>query len=373
MKKLLFIFGIITVFITCKKPYEPPEGFADSSVLVVEGTINVGDNAGNIFKLSRLRTLQDTSTSAPEAAAIVSIVSGDGASYRLNEVEKGTYSANLSLNDAASYKVTIQTSNGIQYESALQPVINTPPIDSVTWKQPDDLDIYVHTHDPANNTRYFRWEYVETWANDSWFETTLDFVNGEVVTRPTGEQIHNCWSTDSSQAILIGNNKALSEDVISYQPITKVLRPSPKLAKRYSILVRQLGLTQEAYNFWSILQKNTELTGTLFDPQPSKMPTNLKCVSNGNNEVVGFVSVGKITEARIFILNSAMSLWPYPDQTDNCPLINKEIPDAIEYMKKDPFYVPVSYPTFGTGLNIASKICVDCRLRGGTNIKPSFW
>lgn len=373
MRSLFTISMFIVILFGCRKPFEPPAGAFDPSVLVVEGTIAVGDQAENLFQLSRIRALQDTAFNDPEPGASVRILAASGGSWPLTEVSPGAYAATLNLPVSDSYQLAVQTADGNSYLSDLQQPVLTPPIDSVTWAQPGDLNIFVHTHDPANATRYYRWQYVETWQNSSWYESTLDFVNGAIVSRPIGEQVHNCWSSDSSQSILINNSSNLSNDIISYQPVNTILRPSFKLALRYSILVKQIGLTREAYDFWTILKKNTELTGTLFDPQPSKMPTNIHCTNDPGKVAIGFISAATITEKRIFIMNSAMSDWPIPDQSENCPQLLKSIPDAITYMLNDPFYVPVAYPTIGPGIYIASKYCVDCRLSGGTNIPPSFW
>jgi hypothetical protein len=40
----------------------------------------------------------------------------------------------------------------------------TPQLDSVSWKQENNgVRIYASTHDPNNNTRYYKWDYEETW------------------------------------------------------------------------------------------------------------------------------------------------------------------------------------------------------------------
>jgi hypothetical protein len=43
------------------------------------------------------------------------------------------------------------------------------------------------------------------------------------------------------------------------------------MAVRYSINVRQYGLTKEAYNYWQIIQKSSQQSGSIFDPQPAQV------------------------------------------------------------------------------------------------------
>jgi hypothetical protein len=373
MKRLLTILIICAVIVNCKKPFDPPQAALDESVLIIEGVIAVGDNGENIFTLSKLRTLQDKATRIPELKAKVSISSANGNNWVLSESGRGIYTSVLSLPENGSYKLMIQTANGKQYESALEKAIITPAIDSVTWKQPDGLDLYVHAHDQSNNTRYYRWEYIETFERHSWIQSELDFVNGQVISRPLGDQIYSCWKDDSSKSIIINNTISLSSDVVSYQPLTSIYRSNDKLSVRYSILVKQIGMTKEAYNFWSILKKNTELTGTLFDPQPSKMPSNIRCTNDDTRKVVGYISVAKITEKRIFIRNSAMNVWPSQNEADNCPVISKRPAESIALLKKDTTLAPAYFETLSGALVIASRYCVDCRITKGTNTKPSFW
>ena len=152
-----------------------------------------------------------------------------------------------------------------------------------------------------------------------------------------------------------------------------MFKSNDKLSVRYSILVKQIGLSKEAYNFWNILKKNTELTGSLFDPQPSKMPSNIRCINDETKKVVGYVSVAKISEKRIFIKNSELNVWPPINEAESCPVIAKRPVDAIAMLKKDPSLLPAYFETLSGQLAIASKFCVDCRLTKGSNVKPLFW
>jgi hypothetical protein len=373
MRILLSIFTVIILLGSCKKEFSLPDTVADGSILVVEGDVLVGSNTENTFLLSRLKDL-NKSDSFPETKARVEIVSAAGQKWLLPENKPGVYTAALSLPGLQSYFLKIQTADGKIYESMPQQVISTPEIDSVTWVQQDsEVRFSVHTHDPSNKTRYYRWNYRETWESHAWYETYFDFVNGFIVTRPPGDQIYACWKTEEANSIIIANSNSLSEDVISYQPVTTVVKPSEKMFVRYSILVRQLGLSKEAYDFWNILRKNTELTGTLFDPQPSNLPTNLKCTNDPSRTVIGFVSVGKLTEKRIFILHSALIGWPYRNESLGCTATERSKAQSEEFLRNNPGFLPAYFVTAGGGYGVARKECVDCRLGGGTNEKPLFW
>jgi hypothetical protein len=251
--------------------------------------------------------------------------------------------------------------------------VNTPAIDSVTWSEDPDVSIFVHTHDPANATPYYRWDFTETWEYRSWYDSDIEYVNGELRYRGPANQVYSCWRNKESDRILLANTLALSENRISYQPLTKVIKPDERISQRYSILVRQVGLTREAYDFWNILKKNTELTGSLFDPQPSQLPGNITCLDDPGEKVIGFVSSGRQTFKRIFIRNADLgATWPKEDEELYCREIKGSIDEMKVALNQDTTLGPAYYIT-GGGLAVAKKSCVDCLRKGGTNIKPSFW
>ena len=100
------------------------------------------------------------------------------------------------------------------------PVKQTPPIDSVSWKYDSTLlHLFLTTHDPSNNTRYYRWSYVETWQYQSTYFSQLIYQNGTLRKRTPAENVYYCWSSDNSTDILVGTSDALSQDLIYEEPI----------------------------------------------------------------------------------------------------------------------------------------------------------
>ncbi|HSF44985.1 MAG TPA: DUF4249 domain-containing protein, partial [Chitinophagaceae bacterium] len=352
----------------------PPVSEISNTILVVEGMIAVGDSAENKFLLSRLKPLDDTTLNDPETRAQVLVESSAGGSWVLPETNPGTYSAVNNIPTNANYRLRITASNGKSYETPFMKPVNTPPIDSVTWLQPDNLTIYVHSFDPSGTTRYYRWDYAETWEYRSYYNPEVEYVNGSIVLIPPSRQIYSCWRFRNSNTINIHNTTALSEDRVSYFPLKTITNGAEEGSARYSILVRQMGLTKEAYEFWSILKKNTELTGSLFDPQPSQLPSNITCVSDPAERVVGYVCAGKQELRRMFVTYSELTTddtkWPVFKDDDLC---RADSTGGTARMDQDPNYVPAFFYGSPGVLAIAKKICVDCREQGGTNSKPLYW
>jgi hypothetical protein len=102
-------------------------------------------------------------------------------------------------------------------------------------------------------------------------------------------------STSITQATSVG----LSQDLIFEQPLVFIPVGGQKGGVKYSILVQQFGITQDAYNYWENLKKNTELRGSIFDAQPSQLVGNIHCLQDPTEPVLGYVSLRQCSNKNI--------------------------------------------------------------------------
>ena len=154
---------LLLSLLCCRKPYSPPAIAVAGSYLVVEGVINSGSDS-TIIKLSKTVKISNATAINPVTGAIVAVESDQNVVFPLTETTKGYYvSAGLNLNSSHTYRLSINTGSE-QYYSDYVPVLNSPPIDSIYFKVIDTgLTVYSATHDPTNTTKYYRWDYTETW------------------------------------------------------------------------------------------------------------------------------------------------------------------------------------------------------------------
>lgn len=372
-KKIIAVNVVCMLFmgvISCVKPFEPPVIKNANSYLVVEGVAIPGSDTTKIT-LSRTRNLSDTTTFLPENNASVRIISKNGQSYQLLPKGNGLYAGLLSLGQDQEYQVKINTSDGTQYESDFVSAVITPPIDSLTWSQDNDVTVFVNTRDPQNKTRFYRWEYIETWEYHSFYESIIGYRNGSIYFLDSSEKKFACWDSLYSNSVIIGASEQLSEDVITNLPITTIPIGSDKISVKYSILVRQFGLTRDAFNFWQEIKKNGTQVGGLFDPLPSQLIGNIRCTSNPDQPVIGYFSIATIETKRLFIRNNQVINWKGINYETFCtPRITTA--DSALYFLWDPNLAP-AYFISGGGLAIANVFCVDCKLQGGINRKPGYW
>ena len=373
-KWMLLLLGTIT---QCKKPFVPAVFTKGDNYLVVDGFINTSPGGITTIVLSRTKNLTDTVVNIPERSAKIAVQSAAGITYPLQETgANGNYISNaLTLDNNGQYKIAVTTADNNQYQSDFVSTRQTPAIDSVSWHQNSKgLNLYVNTHDPANNTRYYRWQYIQTWEYRSQLETIWGIANGLAYVRSPADQVHICYNTTLSSNILIGTSAALSQDVISESLLGTIPQNDATLQYRASFLVKQYALAAPAYFYWQIVQKNSEQPGTLFDLQPSQLEGNIHSITNASEPVVGFMSATTLQEKRIFINNADLQNWQPAAGSYNCALVNvQQNPGNFLIVDlPDTSYAPWYYISMGP-LVLAKKVCVDCTLSGGTNVKPSFW
>ncbi len=375
--KYLLMALLLMMLAQCKKPYTPVVFTSGDNYLVIDGFINTSPGGVTTIVLSRTKNLTDTVVSIPEQNASVLIQSAAGTTYALQETgNQGNYNSNaLTLDATVQYRIVVITAAGKKYQSDLVTAKQTPAIDSVSWQQDSKgVQLFVNTHDPANNTRFYRWQYVQTWEYHSQLETVWGINNGVVYVRDPAEQVHVCYNTTLSTGIMIGTSSALSQDVISNALIGTILQNDSTLQYRASFLVKQYALTPAAYFYWQIIQKNSQQLGTLFDLQPSQLEGNIHAVSNASEPVVGYISASTVTEKRIFINSADLQNWQPPPGSYNCQLVNvAQNPSNFLLVNVPDNSYAVWYYISGGPVVLAKNTCLDCTLSGGTNKKPAFW
>ena len=375
ISKLVFVC-LATALSFCREPFEPDFVTGINDYLVVDGFIRVGHDVVTEIKLSRVSSLS-AETPHLENEAQVFIQGSDGASYQVRETSLGLYrSDTLDLEPGTEYRLYIKEKKGTEYASEFATAIPTPEIDSVYWQMHNGINIIVATHAAPNGPRFFGWDYKETWEIRSDHRTDFKYENGEIKRRPNAEMsaMRICWQHDDPDDIIFGSTEQLTENV-THQKLSTLSHYSGKLLVRYSILAEQRAMSEEEYRYLQLMVKNTNTTGSLFDPMPSEIHGNIKCLSSPETPVIGHVGVSLVTNKRIFILRSELGLPP----SAKCEL---EIITEDEFVEFFEFldYLPVDSlgvsekldPKLRPVYNGAPRYCLDCRYRG-TPERPDFW
>lgn len=400
MKYLVTIL-ILFSLAGCKERYGLPMEAAKENLLVVEGNILTGDTTK--IRLSRTSAIGDRVLIA-EKGAHLEIEGEDNSLYPLAESDSGVYKSDLlTLGNGVRYRLKIVTGSK-EYQTEWLNLINTPDIDSVTWQRDNGVEISVASHGTPDDARYYKWDYDEVWEFHADYRSTAYFtfvldergnkhyqcidVTRDGITYNScieaycppeagcwNDSLYTCWKYVSSSNINIGSTAALVDNTV-LASVKKIPNNAWELSDLYSILVKQTGLTREGYEFYKILKANSEGLGTIFDAQPSQMKTNVKCITDPNETVIGFVDATSVKTKRLFISIKQLRDWYYVDEyTCTDTLTNLDIPykEAVA-SGMIPLTVSTSrYPPHEiTGYTITTRNCADCRLKG-VHIRPDFW
>jgi hypothetical protein len=428
MKKAFAFFiiaGMALMAISCKKVYTPQLVSVATNFLAVDGDIISGDTT--FIRLSRTTKLSDTTQNKAELKAIVSVENDQKALYPLIEKGKGLYILGVTNFDKnRTYRLNIKTSDGKIYQSDFVPMKVTPAIDSIYIKQTqaNEITFYADAHDGTNNTRYYRYDYTDTWSYNTFYHILYQYKNGQLAHVPPGSvnDISTCYRTSKSNILMIGSTAKLSQDVMKQQQLFSITNSSEKLAHTYVIQLRQYALTKEGFEYYERLKKNTEQIGSIFDPQPSALSGNIHCITTPSELVLGFISASTISNKQFTLFTK--------DNLIGAPEVNLNIVGIERYAYPPPFYEkcssvppdasgqgatwkftlpgtpflddqPPSFyaranKSFGSSDSLlydmevkkgdatmhfnsintyyyAPAVCVDCRLKGYTNIKPAYY
>lgn len=341
---------------------------SDLSVMVVEGFINAAGESR--IRLSKSKNLSDTSVYQPVLNAAMVIESDVQEQYPLLPTASGVYvSFNNQLDVQKKYRLRI-TVDGKEYQSEYLQPLQTPPIENVSWKQENGIvkiDVSTRGEDP--DQRYYLWNYTETWEIQSKYEALYKYNGTDVQPRNAQEvrEMFQCWKDEESNRILSGSSTNNQSNVVANFPLLEIIPNDARLNVRYSILVRQFSIPRKAFDFYELIKKNSESTGSIFGPLPSEVSGNIKCITNPKELVIGFVTASTQQEKRIFISRREVD-WNYQYRCDEMYIPNNADTMRLYYT----VFTPYQMKGFNEGYFSAGTDCMDCRLYGSSR-RPTFW
>jgi len=364
---IVLLSGCITEFI--------PVIEEKTELLVVEGLIT-DQPVSNKIKISKSLPLGTRSEARPVSGCGVFINDDLGNNYYLREKEDGIYytdSTNFRGEVGRNYTLNISVPRGttyISYKSYPVEMKAVPPIDTVyyektviaepydSYKGINGCQIYLDTHDPANNCRFYRWDFAETWK----LRLLFDVPN------------QTCYISENSKDIFIESTAAFSEDRIKRLPVTYISNATDRLRFQYSILVNQYSLNEEEYSYWKKLKNLTVSVGGLHDVIPSSIASNIVCVDNPAEKVLGYFSVSAMSSKRIFIQEKFEGIIDTYAECATDTLYGG--PDEIVGLGQTIWTLfdmpPVPFSSPRIRIFTETKGCADCTVRG-TTVKPLFW
>jgi len=380
-KNIIIPFFIFIGLGGCIEPFTPNIDESDES-LVIEGQIT--DQEGDHYIHISRSALYNDPHKIPEPDCQVEVVDNYGNTFEFYESsDPGVYRQWLPkdfLNIGTQYKVKITTADGENYESEFDKLSSpSPPIDNIYYEietretyYPDNplygIQFYIDLDAPDDFGRNYRWELEETWEYEAkhsiqyYYDGTIHPINDPYF-------LFRCWRTDPIQNIYTSTTRYLSGNTINKFPLHYVSSLTNRLKIKYSLLVKQYSLSNEAYDYWLQLQLQSQESGGLYETQPVYIG-NIFNVNDNKEVVLGFFNASSVTEKRVFVSESFnFRIWDA-----NCYLDIIYNPRRLSRYTLYPLYM-LSLNEMGVGppYGVGRGICFDCTASGGKTERPDFW
>ncbi|MEW7278328.1 DUF4249 domain-containing protein [Aquimarina sp. 2201CG1-2-11] len=395
--KVLVVSVICILFSRCVEPFEAElEDF--ENFLVVNSTVTNEVKHHQVF-LSRTFKFEDDGP-IKEENATVKVIENGTVEYLFEETSAGVYQSvqEFAIVTGREYQLSIKTSNGKSYISEKETLPDETPIQEVSTRRilndnnEMGIGIIVNTFDVNGNSKYYRYEFEETYRYNAPFWRQYDIeINGEIVLDPfinygfdlvqRSEELKTCYVTNSSNSILINSTNNLEEGMGASFLLNFIKTDDIRLEDRYSILVRQFVQTRETYNFYEQLKTFSESESLFSQVQPGFIKGNIVSESNENEPVVGIFEASSITKNRIFFNREDVVEVGDPIYVEPCKVISLKQgrrENLIDFLRRVKIVVVGKNLLYHSWLldipefNFVPKSCGDCT-EYGKNAPPDFW
>jgi hypothetical protein len=284
----------------------------------------------------------------PILRANVSIRDNNGETVFLTETTRGVY---ITPNDYAaeigkSYSIQIELTSGERYTSIPEAVYEVPKLDSITYKEivrptanPDlnvvGIELSASLADPAGQSNFYYWR------NRS--ATYVLFTNPELVVdedrNPTPKDCcSRCYFTEQPgrKSISVASDRNFNGLSTSI-PVTFLADNGSRFRDFYRLDMQQLSISPKAYDFLRLLKQQIEISGSVFDPPPANLRSNIINIDNPNEVVLGYFFAADQSTKRIYIDGTKIKLGvPNAIIPDDC----RTVPGAV-------FEEPSDWSPFG--------------------------
>ncbi len=362
--RLIFFAFLILVISSCEKVFEPSIKNVGSSV-VVEGSLSTVAGAQNI-QITWSQSYNGVSKYSGLSGAEVYVSDDNRKVISFSETGNAgnysTYPDTLAKAEIGrSYTLHIKTQSGDEYESLPQTVVKCAPIDSIFCEHDVqdvlELDVYGDAYQvkydgirveentkglyPNHNFYLYSWigyrEFLfgisppNSWVEYAYMHTSLQSKYYKVICTSNADDYNN-QELVHNKLLFISSADLEKFDRKILDSIPYLVEDSVHFIIYEGLILRleQKSISNDAYAFWSGVQKQLQANGRLFDPVSSQITGNIRCISDNSKKAFGVFYAYDVSEKYV---------WLYINDLNN---VNSKILDALPVISPDTltWYLP---------------------------------
>ncbi|MCQ2139436.1 MAG: DUF4249 domain-containing protein [Bacteroidales bacterium] len=228
-------------------------------------------------------------------------------------------------------------------------------------------------------SKFFSVTYKEVWEYTAPYKAKFEYIPRDMTTspgkyryglvQPLANPNYRCWNTAYSRGFQMLTSESLTQSVFKDVELARLNRTDSKLSNCYQMEVSVMPVSQDAYEYMQHIDEMSHSLGDLFSPNPSEMRGNIRCTSDPDEFIIGFVSVTHKSTKSMYVIDSVLKFYKttgqvYPSQTIG------EYSWPTYYNKG---WVPYDYDPDTKQAWWTPAYCADCRALGGTRTKPEGW
>ena len=267
MSRYFWFLLLLLVPLGCTNPLDDPLPVSKPK-MVVQGWITDQPESHQVV-LSTTAPFDSNQPTPKVTGASVMIINDNGTSYPLFESSKpGHYFTADTVRGVVggSYTLKIVTTEGLQYQSLVEPLLAVPTIQSYSCFPDENQQgiigntVLISFTDFADQPNFYRWRI---------------YINGALQNKPENMALGvDDFVDGNSLQVDLGFYESTSLDVFT---------------------IEQLSLTEKGFEYLEQLTIQTLSLGTVFSPAPAPVPGNLFNVDDPNEQVLGYFGASSLT------------------------------------------------------------------------------
>lgn len=315
----LLLFFQLAFLYACVETYDIKFDLG-AELVTVDGSIS--DLGGDVISISTSFSKNGDNYAIPLKGCQAELILRDKTLIRLQEINEGQYSPPASFKGMVgqTYQLRFKTPQGKIYESSVEELRQSPEIAKMyeTFRLNglldktgnkvvgSTLDIFLDFQDSPTPNEHYMWR---------WKLFEMQFIcktcnGGRLVGRtcsidpspsPTTYDYpcsSACWDIFYNEQTNILSDEFINGKFVQGRLVAQV----PFYSSSGALLeIEQVAITQNAYEYYTLLKQQTQTNGTLIDTPPAPIVGNIRNINDDKEKIVGYFGAGSSRKIRYWV------------------------------------------------------------------------